>query len=133
MITKEIMTDQVVTIKSDETVLEACNKYKNYDVGCLIVIKENSIIGIITERDIIERAIVNQKNPEETKVEEIMSENIKTIFDTDTIEKAAEKMKMYKLKKLPVITKDENLVGIVTVTDLANVLPKIAKTSTDEE
>ena len=133
MLIKDVMTDHVITIESNESILEACNKYKNYDVGCLIVTKENSIVGIITERDIIERAIVNQKNPEETKVEEIMSEEIKTIYDTDSIEKAAEKMKMYKLKKLPVITKEEDLVGIITATDIANTLPKITKMIKEDE
>lgn len=48
MIIKEIMTDHVVKIESDKTVLEACNKYKDYDVGCLIVTKDNAVVGIIT-------------------------------------------------------------------------------------
>ena len=121
------MTDHVVTIESNETILDACNKYKNYDVGCLIVTKENNIVGILTERDIIERGIVKQKKPEETKVEEIMSEGIKTIFDTDSVEEAAKKMKMYKIKKLPVITKEEDLVGILTVTDISNNIYKLNK------
>jgi len=127
MIIKDIMTDHVVTIESNETILDACNKYKNYDVGCLIVTKENNIVGILTERDIIERGIVKQKKPEETKVEEIMSEGIKTIFDTDSVEEAAKKMKMYKIKKLPVITKEEDLVGILTVTDISNNIYKLNK------
>jgi len=133
MLTKEVMTDHVVTIESDKTILEACNKYKNYEVGCLIVTKENNIVGILTERDIIERAIVTQKNPEEIKVEEIVTEGIKTIYDTDSVEKAAEKMKMYKLKKLPVITEAEDLVGIITATDISNALPKITKMLKEEE
>lgn len=133
MLTKEVMTDHVVTIESDKTILEACNKYKNYEVGCLIVTKEKSIVGILTERDIIERAITEQKNPQETKVEEIMSEGIKTIYDTDPVEKAAEKMKMHKLKKLPVINEAEDLVGIITVADISNALPKITKMLKEEE
>jgi len=133
MLTKDVMTDHVVTIESNETILEACNKYKNYEVGCLIVTKEKSIVGILTERDIIERGIVEEKNPQETKVEEIMTEGIKTIYDTDTIEKAAEKMKMYRLKKLPVINEAEDLVGIITATDISNVLPKITKMLKEEE
>ena len=133
MLTKDVMTDHVVTIESDKTVLDACNKYKDYDVGCLIVTKEKAIVGIVTERDIIERAIVSQKNPQETMVKEIMSEGIKTIYDTEPVEKAAEKMKMHKIKKLPVITETEDLVGIITVADISNALPKITKMLKEEE
>lgn len=132
MLTKEVMTKSVVTIKNDETVLEACNKYKNFDVGCLVVIKDKTAIGIVTERDIIERAIVNQKNPEKTKVEEIMSGNIKTIFDVDSVEKAAETMKTYKIKKLPVIKENQDLVGIITIADIENVLPNFTTMFADK-
>jgi len=121
MIIKEIMTDPVITIESNEIILEACNKYKKHKVGCLVVTSGKNLIGILTERDIIERAIADQKNPQETKVEKIMSENIKTIYDTDSIEKAVEKMKKYKIKKLPVLTETEDLVGIITYKDISNI------------
>jgi len=67
MIIKEIMTDPVITIESNEIILEACNKYKKHKVGCLVVTSGKNLIGILTERDIIERAIADQKNPQETK------------------------------------------------------------------
>ena len=52
MLTKEIMTDHVVTIESDKTVLDACNKFKDYGVGCLIVTKGGNVVGIVTETDL---------------------------------------------------------------------------------
>jgi predicted transcriptional regulator len=72
-----------------------------------------------------------QKNPKKTKVKDIMTKNIKTIHSTTSIEKAAEIMKKNRIKKLPVIRNNE-IVGIVTVTDIANILPNFSKTMIEE-
>ena len=126
MLVSEIMVKDVVSIQSDDTVMDACKKYKDQGVGCLVVMKKNLVVGIVTERDIIERVIVGQKNPQKAKVEEIMSRNIKTVHASATIEKAADIMKKNHIKKLPVILNNE-IVGIVTVTDIANILPHFSK------
>lgn len=126
MLVNELMVKNVVTIESNKTVLEACKKYKDQGVGCLVVMKNGILIGIVTERDIIERIIVDQKNPKKVKVEDIMSKNIKTIHASAKIEKAADIMKKNKIKKLPVILNNK-IVGIITVTDIANILPNFSK------
>ena len=123
----EIMTKNVVTIETDKTVLNACQKYKELGVGCLVVMNNKMVVGIVTERDIIERIIIDQRDPATTSVNEIMTRNIKTIHASAAVEKAAEMMKQYKIKKLPVILNNE-IVGIVTATDLANSLPDFSKT-----
>lgn len=122
----EIMTKNVVTIQCDQTIFKACQQYKELGVGCLVVMKDKMIVGILTERDIIERVILDGRDPFTTAVDEIMTKNIKTIHASAAVEKAAEMMKKYKIKKLPVILNNE-IVGIVTVTDLANALPNFTK------
>jgi len=131
MFVKDIMAKKVISIEHDETVLGACNKYKEYRVGSLVVVNAGVIVGIITERDIIERVVVKQKNPKKTKVEDIMSKNIITIHASAKIEQAAELMRKHKIKKLPVILNNE-FVGIITVTDLANIMPNVTKALADE-
>ena len=126
MFVKDIMVKKVVSIESDKTVLDACEKYKELGVGCLVVTKNGIITGIVTERDMIERVIIDQKNPKKTKVEEIMSKDIKTVHASARIEQAAEIMKKYKIKKLPVILNNE-VAGIITVTDLANIMPNFSE------
>jgi CBS domain-containing protein len=126
MFVNEIMIKDVVSIQSDDTVMDACKTYRDQGVGCLVVMKKNLVVGIVTERDIIERVIIDQKNPKKAKVEEIMSKNIKTVHASATIEKAADIMKKNHIKKLPVILNNE-IVGIITVTDIANVLPHFSK------
>jgi CBS domain-containing protein len=126
MLVKEIMTKNVVTIEADASVFDACMMYKEKKVGCLVVVDDETCVGIVTERDLIERSICQRRDPEKTKVREIMSQNIKVVYALDTVEKALETMKQYKIKKLPVIS-SEKVVGIVTITDIAEARPEISK------
>lgn len=82
------------------------------NVGSLIVMKKDKIIGLVTERDIMKN-ISNLG----AKVSSVMSKNVITIGKGDTIEDAAELMAANKIKKLPVLEKEE-LVGIITATDI---------------
>jgi len=121
MLVKEIMTKNVITIDSNDSVLEACKKYSANKVGSLVVMDKNIIVGILTERDVIESMILVNGDPKNTKVREIMSPNIKTIHATATIEKAAEIMNEYNIKKLPVVLNNE-IVGIITTTDMSQTI-----------
>ena len=122
----DIMTMNVVTIESKDFAINACKKYKERGVGCLVVMDNKLVVGILTERDIIERIIIDEKNPKKTKVEDIMTKNIKTVHAAAKVEQAAEMMKTYKIKKLPVILNNE-IVGIVTATDITNNMPDFSK------
>jgi len=126
MLVKEIMTKNVVTIEANASVFDACMMYKEKKVGCLVVVDDETCVGVVTERDLIERSICQRRDPEKTKVSEIMSQNIKVVYDLDTAEKALETMKQYKIKKLPVIS-SEKVVGIITITDIAEARPEISK------
>jgi CBS domain-containing protein len=126
MLVKEIMAKQVITIDADASVFDACMVYKEKKVGCLVVIKGESCVGIVTERDLIERTICQQRDPKTTNVQQIMSPDIKIINALDTVEKALETMKKYKIKKLPVVL-SEKVVGIITVTDIAKARPDLSE------
>ena len=118
MLVEEVMVRDVVDIDCNKTVYEACKKYSQNRVGCLVVMDKKLIVGIVTERDTIERLILKNKDPKKTKIREIMSQNIKTVHALSPVEKAAEIMRENKIKKLPVILNNE-IVGIITVTDIS--------------
>ena len=132
MFVKDVMSKKVISIEHDKTVLDACNKYKECGLGSLVVVNNGVIVGIITERDVIERVIIDQKTPNKTKIEEVMSKDIITIHASAKIEQAAELMRKHKIKKLPVILNNE-FVGIITVTDLANIMPNFTKIFADKK
>lgn len=126
MLVMETMTRNVVTINTTDTVFDACRKYKDKKVGCLVVVDHETCVGIVTERDLIEQSICARRDPDTTKVREIMSSGIKVVNELDTIEKALETMRQYKIKKLPVISA-EKVVGIITMTDIAKARPDLSQ------
>ena len=121
MIVEEVMTKNVVTIDCNKSVYEACKIYSTHHVGSLVVMEKDIIVGIVTERDTIERVILQNKNPKKTKVRDIMTSNIKTVHALAPLNKAAKIMKENKIKKLPVILNNE-IVGIITETDLTRTI-----------
>lgn len=134
MYVKEIMSQNVMTMDCSETVLDAYKKYIEYKVGCLVIKDNERCVGIVTERDLIERTINTNLeetekamiiDPKKTKVKEIMSADIKTIHPLDKIEMAVEIMEKYKVKKLPVISDNNKLIGIITITDIALAVPEL--------
>jgi len=126
MLVKEIMTRDVVTVKAEQTVLEAANIYRERKVGCLVVVDKGICVGILTERDIIERVLCDELEPRRTKVKDVMSHPVKTISALDTIEKALQIMKDNHIKKLPVIS-NNTIVGIITVTDISHARSELTK------
>lgn len=107
----DIMHD-VKVVSPGITVREAADIMSKEEIGCLVVITGSKVSGIVTERDIL-RNIRRTKE----KIEKIMSKNVITAEDSETIDRAAEIMADSKIKRLPV-TRDGKLVGIVTVTDI---------------
>jgi len=120
------MKKNVITINANDSVFDACNKYRDFKVGCLVVTEGESCIGIVTERDLIERTICDGRDPKTTKVNEIMTTDIRTVHALDTLEKALEIMEEFNIKKLPVVV-NEGIVGIITVTDISKARPDLSK------
>jgi CBS domain-containing protein len=118
MFVKEIMSGDVKTIRPEDTVRLLSELLVKNQIGSMVVVSgSGEVVGIATERDIIRDIVLPGKNPNDVRVEEIMtSENI-TVGPDSTLEDAAETMVSNKIKKLPVIDRGR-LVGIVTATDL---------------
>jgi len=121
MLVEEVMSRDIVNIDCNKTVIEACKVYSKHKVGSLVVMDKNIIVGIVTERDTIERVILQNKDPKKTKIRDIMSPNIITVHALAPLERAAQIMKESNIKKLPVILNNE-IVGIVTETDLSRTI-----------
>ncbi|MFH8080869.1 MAG: CBS domain-containing protein [Candidatus Aenigmatarchaeota archaeon] len=124
VIVKDVMNPKVVVAKPQATVKEAAEIMSAFRIGCLVVVENERVVGIVTESDIIGKIVSKRKDPEKVTLEEIMSKNVITISSEETIDEAAEKMVNNKIKRLPVLEGDK-LVGIITATDLISYEPKI--------
>ncbi len=123
---KDIMNTDVKTIKPDENVQKAAEIMKEFRIGSLIVITGTKLVGIITERDIMNGVVAEDKVPSEVKVDSIMTKEVIMVSPEMEIEEAVDLMMEKKIKKLPVVSSDR-LIGIVTATDIITAEPKMLK------
>ncbi len=121
---KDVMKTQVVVAKPDANVKESAKIMTDIDIGCLVVLDNDKIVGIITERDILKKIVAEGADAEKVKIEDIMSKDVTTIDIDKTVENAAELMVEKKIKRLPVVNNGK-LVGIITATDLISYEPKM--------
>ena len=124
MIVRDIMTREIASIDAEKSIYHACMIFRDCKVGSLFIKSKNGVVGIVTERDLIERSMLKLLDIKTTKIKEIMSTNLKSVDPLDSVEKALEVMKAHKIKKLAVIQRSE-LVGIVTLSDIAHSRPSV--------
>ena len=125
----EIMSKKnVVSIQtnSNVTALDITKLMVKNKVGSVLVIDSTNFpIGIITERDIIKKVCVTNTLPNDMNLEKIISSPLITIMSYDSIESAAQKMTDYKIKRLPVLEENQQIVSILSLTDITKHLSKI--------
>ncbi len=116
----DVMTKSVISIDASMTVNEAAKMMEDAKVGAVIVMENNVTVGIVTDRDFAVK-VAAQAYQVTVPVKQIMSSPLFSINSDDSIRTAAELMHSRGIRKLPVIN-DENLVGIITATDIVNLL-----------
>ena len=124
---EEVMIKNVVTLQEDVSVHEAVKLMNENRIGCLVVLQYGQVVGIVTERDMLERVLEKCRNPKETKVTEIMTKRVIVGKLGIRLDEAAKLMFEKKVKKLPIV-EGNRLVGLVTLTDLARMASLDEKT-----
>jgi CBS domain-containing protein len=124
---KDVMVTDVVTVGANVNVRRAVRVMNDFEIGCLIVVENGSVVGILTERDVLKRVVDEGRKPEETLVKDVMSKPLITISSEASLENAIELMFKHKIKKLPVV-ENGKLVGLVTFTDLVRAEPTLIQT-----
>jgi len=115
---RNIMTDNVLTIDENTKVGEASKLMVSKNVSCLLVIKEKKPIAIITENDVIKKAILKGKNLNKTKVKEIMSKNYRTIMPDTNYTDILRDLREKNIRRFPVVDDRNILIGLVTESDI---------------
>ena len=113
---KNIMTDDVVVISSDATIFDAAELMNDFDIGFLPVLDGERLIGVITDRDIVIRALANGLDID-TPVVDIMTTEIISTSPESTLKEASRKMMINQVKRLPVLD-ENNLVGVISLRDI---------------
>jgi len=111
------MVKNVVTVEAEATVRDAAKLMNERDIGCLLVMKGKTPVGIVTERDMLKRVLLKSKDPRKTKIGKVMSKPLMVGEPQTDIRDAVRLMVEGKIKRLPVV-ENGHLLGLVTFTDI---------------
>ena len=114
----EVMTRDVRLIEPTQTIRDAAKLMAEIDTGIMPVREGDRLIGMITDRDIAVRAIAEGKGPD-TSVRDVMTEDVKYCYEDDDTGDVARNMADIQVRRLPVLTRDKRLVGIISLGDMA--------------
>jgi CBS domain-containing protein len=119
MIVSEVMSTAVFVASPDQTLTEAARSMADLDTGVLPVGEDDKLIGVVTDRDIVIRGVAEERDPHSTTLREVMSVGVCYCYDDEDVQDVAEQMAELQVRRLPVINREKNLVGIVSLGDLS--------------
>jgi CBS domain-containing protein len=113
-----IKSPQVLSIAPEASSLDAAILMNERKVGSLLVMDPETVVGIITERDLLQRVLVERRDPAETTVGEVMTQEVLCCKPHTTIEEARTVMKNRRIRHLPVVDEAGQLRGLISIGDL---------------
>jgi CBS domain-containing protein len=116
---RDVMTETVERVPPNSSLCDVATKMKEIDVGAIPVFEGDRLVGMVTDRDIVVRAVAAGKNPAQTPAKDVMSAGVIYCFDDQDVGVAANLMKKEKVRRLIALNRDKRLVGIVSLGDLA--------------
>ena len=130
---KDVMTPNPKTVTEKDTVQAAARLMRDHDTGVIPVVAESGrkVIGMITDRDIVTRLIADGKDAKSSKVSEAMTRKVHTVRDNEPLNKVFQVMSDQQVRRVPVVNESNELVGIISLADVANETEKdkqLAKT-----
>jgi len=119
MLVQEIMTRGVQLADPNATIRDIARRMRDDNLGALPVCDGDRLIGMVTDRDIVTRAVAENRSGGNTSVREVMSPDVCYCFEDDDDQKAAQIMAEHQVRRLPVLDHENRLVGVVALADLA--------------
>jgi len=113
----EVMTHDPITVEPSTSLAQVARKMRESDTGAILVVENGTLAGIVTDRDIVVRAIADGRDPE-TSIGDICTRDARTLTPDSTVEEAIEIIRADDVRRIPVV-QDGRPVGIVSIGDLA--------------
>ena len=115
----EVMSPNVEWIKPDMKLSDAAVRMRDLDVGMLPIGDGERLVGVITDRDIVVRSVAESRSASETPVSDAMSDKVLYLYEDQDVNEAAKSMADNAVRRMPVVDRDKNLKGVVSLGDLA--------------
>jgi CBS domain-containing protein len=116
---REVMTDRPRCVTMETPISEVAQLMESEDIGSLPVLEGDQLAGMITDRDIVVRAIAQGKDPRGMPVREVASRELVTVYADDDLSNALKKMASQQVRRLPVVDEENRLVGVLAQADVA--------------
>ena len=117
---KDVMTKSVETVRPDQTLQEAASRMKSLDVGPMPVVDGGRLVGILTDRDIVVRAVAEGRDVRTAKVRDAMTAEVVVCGDDEDVKQAAKKMEDRQIRRIVVVDGQKRVCGIVSLGDIAS-------------
>jgi CBS domain-containing protein len=127
----DIMTKDLVTCTPEDTIVEVAQLMKNEDIGPVLIVDNDdsrTLVGIVTDRDIVVKVIADGRDVNTTRVGDVMSKKLVTCHADDNVDVAMKAMAQFQLRRIPVVGDNMKLVGIISQADLATRVDEPEKT-----
>jgi len=119
----EIMTRDVIVAGPGDSLQHAAKLMEENDFGVLPIGENDRLVGMLSDRDITIRAVARGLVPDKAEVRDVMTSDVKYVYDDESIEDAARNMESLQVRRLPVLNREKRLVGIVSLGDLSQCEP----------
>jgi CBS domain-containing protein len=124
MLIRDAMTSQVEWIGPNISLFEAARTMRDKNIGCLPISENDRLIGMITDRDLVCRAIAEGADPRATNAKAVMTKGVTWCFDDESLDDAVARMGDKHIHHMPVLNREKRMVGILSLSDLARRAPK---------
>ena len=119
MLIRDAMTSQVEWIGPNISLFEAARTMRDKNIGCLPISENDRLIGMITDRDLVCRAIAEGADPRATNAKAVMTKGVTWCFDDESLDEAVQRMGEKQIHHMPVLDRQKRMVGILSLSDLA--------------
>ncbi len=116
---KDIMSKEIACVDAKSTAADAARKMKDQNVGSVLVIDQDQLQGLVTDRAIATKAVAGEKDPRSVPVTEIMTKEIIGCSEDDDVFDVLETMGKNQVRRLPVVNEQSQLVGVISMADIA--------------
>lgn len=127
----DLMTRNLVCAQPDDSVASVAQLMKENDIGPIPIVEDvvsNKLVGIVTDRDMAMKVVAEGRDPNTTRVKEVMTQDVVTARDNEDIRNALEAMSQHQLRRILVVDENNTLVGIIAQADIATRLDQPEKT-----
>ncbi len=120
----ELMTSEVLSVDAASTVLDAARTMAEREVGCVLVRRNDALVGMLTDRDIVVRGVAEGLNLEIIPVQKLMTPDVRTCTGDVPLWEVEQLMELHALRRLVVVSETGKVEGIISADDLATVPPE---------